>query len=61
VWVNPKDIVVADDGVLVIPFEKAVLVAQIAADILKRDQKNRAKWYKILGLEPDETLASLNK
>jgi len=57
VKVNPMDIVVADDdGVLVIPRKKAELVAQIAEDVLKRDQQNRAKWYKTLGLQPDDTL-----
>ena len=57
VKVNPMDIVVADDdGVLVIPRKKAEIVAQIAEDILKRDQENRAGWYKKLGLPPDDTL-----
>ena len=45
-----------DDGVLVIPRKKAELVAQIAEDVLKRDQQNRAKWYNTLGLQPDDTL-----
>jgi regulator of RNase E activity RraA len=57
VKVNPMDIIVADDdGVLVIPYKKAGLVVQIAEDILKRDQRNRANWYKTLGLSPDDTL-----
>jgi len=57
VKVSPMDIVVADDdGVLVIPRRKAEIVAEIAEDILRRDQKNRAGWYRKLGLQPDDTL-----
>ena len=57
VKVSPMDIVVADDdGVLVIPRRKAEIVAEIAEDVLRRDQKNRAGWYRKLGLQPDDTL-----
>ena len=57
VKVSPMDVIVADDdGVLVIPREKAEIVVRIAEDVLERDQKNRSKWYKTLGLPPDDTL-----
>ena len=53
---SPMDVVVAyDDGVLVIPREKAEIVSQMAEGVLKREQKSRAKWYKTLGLPPDDT------
>jgi len=57
VKVGPMDVVVVDDdGVLVIPCEKAETVVQMAEDVLKRDQKSRSTWYKTLGLLPDDTL-----
>ncbi len=57
VAVRPDDIVCGDDdGVLVIPRERAEAVLEFAEAILKQDQKARAKHYRDLGYAPDETL-----
>lgn len=61
VTVNPGDIVCADDdGVLVIPRDKAEDVLKFAIPILEDDQKKRRKHYEALGYEPDFTLDRLN-
>jgi 4-hydroxy-4-methyl-2-oxoglutarate aldolase len=60
VTVVPGDIVCADDdGVLVIPRDKAEDVLKFAKAILEADQKIRAAHYEALGYEPDETLNRL--
>jgi 4-hydroxy-4-methyl-2-oxoglutarate aldolase len=57
VLVNPGDIICADDdGVLVIPRDRVQDVVDIANAVLKADQKTRAKHYKDLGFQPDDTL-----
>ena len=57
VAVNPEDILCGDDdGVLVIPRNRAQDVLTFAEAILEGDQKARAQLYRELGRGPDETL-----
>lgn len=57
VTVHPGDVVCADDdGVLVIPRDKAELVIEFAEAQHKKDQEIRSRHYKDLGYEYDETL-----
>lgn len=57
VLVNPGDVVCADDdGVLIIPRNRAKEVVEVALAVLKADQMKRAMHYKDLGYKPDETL-----
>jgi regulator of RNase E activity RraA len=58
VTVNPGDVVVADgDGVIVVPRQAALAVAEQATDVLRRDMAARRKHYDALGREPDDTVA----
>jgi len=60
VTVEQGDIVCADDdGVLVIPRDRAEEVLKFARVILEADQEVRSEHYKELGYEPDETLNRL--
>ena len=62
VTVNPGDIVCGDDdGVLVIPRDRAEEVLEIALKVREGDQKTRAQHYKDLGLPFDETLGEAGK
>ena len=57
VLVRPGDIVVADgDGVIVVPREHALPVAQSARQILEGDKAGRRKLYEKLGMPPDRTV-----
>jgi len=57
VTVRPGDIVCGDDdGVLVIPADRAGEVVEFASRIHEIDQRSRAKHYKDLGYPPDRTL-----
>ena len=57
VTVRPGDVVCADDdGVLVIPRDRAEEVLLFAEHIHREDQEGRARLYRELGLEPDATL-----
>lgn len=59
VRVNPGDIVCGDDdGVLVIPRQRAEEVLEIATRVHEADQEVRAKHYRDLGFQADETLGS---
>ncbi len=62
VLVYPGDVIVADgDGVIVVPREKAIAVAQIARTIYDGDQKSRLGHYKKLGIPPDFTVEEYDK
>lgn len=62
VTVHQGDIICADDdGVLVIPRERAEDVLKFAKAILEADQKVRADHYRRLGMEPDYTLNRLEQ
>jgi regulator of RNase E activity RraA len=57
VAIRPGDIVCGDDdGILVIPRDRAPKVLEFARAILRADQKVRAGHYRDLGYQPDETL-----
>jgi len=57
VLVHPGDVVVADgDGVIVVPREKAQLVAEIAIKIQETDKIGRRKLYEALGMPLDFTV-----
>jgi regulator of RNase E activity RraA len=61
VAVKPRDIVCADDdGVLVIPYERAEEILKFAVPIMEDDQKKRAEHYRNLGLKPDASLDRMN-
>ena len=57
VTVFPGDVVVADgDGVVVVPRNVAVQVAEAAHHVLTGDKAGRLKLYKKLGIQPDNTV-----
>jgi regulator of RNase E activity RraA len=57
VTVFPGDVIVADgDGVIVVPRQHAIKVAELAREINTGDEKSRAKRFKRLGMELDETV-----
>ena len=57
VLVRPGDVIVADgDGVIVVPREKAVVVAKYAWKILEGDKKGRRDLYKKLNIPSDKSV-----
>lgn len=55
--VRPGDIVVADgDGVVVVPREHAIRVAELALDVLNQDKSGRRSLYEELGIPLDPTV-----
>jgi 4-hydroxy-4-methyl-2-oxoglutarate aldolase len=57
VLVRPGDVIVADgDGVIVVPREHCIKVAQYAREILNKDKKGRKSLYESLGMPLDKTV-----
>lgn len=57
VLVCPGDVVVADgDGVVIVPREKAELVAGYAREILNKDKDARRQLYQRVGMPADKTV-----
>ncbi|MCI0747436.1 MAG: hypothetical protein L0Y58_18685 [Verrucomicrobia subdivision 3 bacterium] len=57
VLVKPGDVIVADgDGVIVVPRDKAIDVANYARKILEGDKQGRRNLYKRLGLPEDPSV-----
>jgi regulator of RNase E activity RraA len=57
VLVNPGDVVVADgDGVIVVPRDVALKVAEFAHKIIEADKAGRRNLYKQLGLPDDPSV-----
>lgn len=57
VTVYPGDVIVADgDGVISVPREHAMQVAELARDVMTGDQGNRADLYEELGIPIDDTV-----
>jgi regulator of RNase E activity RraA len=57
VLVNPGDVIVADgDGVVVVPREHALKVAEFAHKIIAGDKEGRRGLYKQLGLPEDASV-----
>lgn len=57
VLVNPGDVIVADgDGVVVVPREQALKVAEFAHKIIAGDKEGRRGLYKALGLPEDASV-----
>ncbi len=55
--INPGDVIVADaDGVIVVPREKAIMVADAAREELNIDKASRRKLYEKLGIPIDFTI-----
>lgn len=57
VYIRPGDVVIADgDGVIVVPRERAVEVANAAQEELRLDKAARKRLYKELGIPSDFTV-----
>lgn len=60
VYVRPGDVIVADgDGVIVVPIEHAVAVAEFARGVANEDKASRKRHYEKAGLQPDWTTETL--
>jgi len=60
VQVRPGDVIVADgDGVIVVPWEKASMVAEEARKIANKDKEGRRRLYQALGKPLDWTVEPL--